>query len=303
MPQRSGPCEPWCPRSVTSEAVASSFAFVGQSEAFQKVELRARVTGFLNERAFVEGEQVTRDEQMFVIDPSEYVANRDAAKAKVAGSQATLSEAVLNLERYRKLLEKGTASQAKYDEAVAKEGQARADLEAAKADLKRAELDVGYTKITSPIEGRVGSASVDVGNLIGPDSGVLATVVTLAPIHVAFSISEREYLNFRQAMKEGKQGEVKPRIQLANDKVYPHDGTLDIDINATEFGAEFGRVIEYYTGYVFQIELPELRRAGQIAGGGRYDGLLSELGSPERVPAVGCAIHTERLLMAAGGGD
>lgn len=76
---------------------------------------------------------------------------------------------------------------------------------------------------------------------------------------------------------------------------------LDIDINATEFGAEFGRAIEYYTGFVFQIELPEYGRAGQIAGGGRYDGLLSELGASERVAAVGCAIHTERLLAAVGG--
>lgn len=77
---------------------------------------------------------------------------------------------------------------------------------------------------------------------------------------------------------------------------------LDIDINTTEFGAEFGRAIEYYTGFVFQIEIPEQGRAGQIAGGGRYDGLLSELGAPVRVPAVGCAIHTERLLAAVGGG-
>lgn len=77
---------------------------------------------------------------------------------------------------------------------------------------------------------------------------------------------------------------------------------LDIDINTTEFGAVYGRSIEYYTGFVFQIEIPERGRAGQIAGGGRYDGLMSELGSPERVPAVGCAIHTERLLAAVGGG-
>lgn len=75
----------------------------------------------------------------------------------------------------------------------------------------------------------------------------------------------------------------------------------DIDLNACEFGAEFGRNLEYYTGLVFQIEVPDMGRAGQVAGGGRYDGLLSDLGAPEPVPAVGCAIHTERLLAAVTG--
>lgn len=74
-----------------------------------------------------------------------------------------------------------------------------------------------------------------------------------------------------------------------------------LDVKAMEFGAEFGRELEYYTGFVFQIELPDLGRSGQIAGGGRYDGLLAEIGAPRRVPAVGCAIHTERLLSAVKG--
>lgn len=74
-----------------------------------------------------------------------------------------------------------------------------------------------------------------------------------------------------------------------------------VDIDDMEFGAVFGRNIEYYTGFVFQIELPKAGKAGQVAGGGRYDGLLTELGAPRRIPAVGCAIHTERLLAGVNG--
>jgi ATP phosphoribosyltransferase regulatory subunit len=74
-----------------------------------------------------------------------------------------------------------------------------------------------------------------------------------------------------------------------------------VDVEDIEFGAVFGRNLEYYTGFVFQIEMPKAGKAGQVAGGGRYDGLLTELGAPRRIPAVGCAIHTERLLAAVNG--
>jgi membrane fusion protein (multidrug efflux system) len=212
---------------VISKPVAASSDFVGQTEAFQSVDLRARVTGFLLKQSFKEGNTVKKDDVLFVIDPSEYNAKRDVAAAKVEHAKAVILEAQNQLRRYAKLEASGTFSPAQLDKAKADEGKARADLAAAEADLKTAELDVGYTKVIAPIDGRIGGSSVDGGNLIGPDSGVLATVVDLDPVRVNFAVSERSYLDYTQAIKEGKTSGFTPKIQLANDQMYPHDGKLD----------------------------------------------------------------------------
>lgn len=219
---------------VVAKPVAATLEFVGQTEAFQSVDLRARVTGFLLEQKFAEGEAVKKDELLFVIDPSEFKAARDGAAAKVARAQATIEEAELQLVRYRTLTERGTTSEAKLDEAKAKAGQARADLAGAKADLERAELDVGYAKIQSPINGRIGASAVDAGNLIGPDSGILATVIALDPIRVTFPISERDYLDYTKTRLEGKQEKFTPKIRLANDKLYEQDGKFDFIDNRVD---------------------------------------------------------------------
>ena len=219
---------------VVSKPVAASVEFVGQTEASQSVDLRARVTGFLLKQAFKDGNAVKKGEVLFVIDPSEFNAARDVAAAKVERANATIEEAENQLARYKKLEQSGTFSPAQLDAARAKEGQARADLAAAEAELKRAELDVGYTRIISPIDGRIGGSSVDAGNLIGPDSGILASVVALHPIRVNFAVSERDYLDYTQSRRNGKTAGFTPKIRLANDQIYPHDGTLDFIDNRVD---------------------------------------------------------------------
>jgi membrane fusion protein (multidrug efflux system) len=236
---------------VVARPVAASVEFVGQTEAFQSVDLRARVKGFLLEQGFKEGNTVKKGDVLFVIDPSEYEAAREVAAAKVGRAKATLLEAANQLERYATLEASGTFSPAQLDAAKAKEGQARADLAAAAADLKRAELDVGYTKITSPIDGRIGASSVDAGNLVSPDSGVLATVVALDPIRVNFAVSERAYLEYTQARKDGVNTGFTPQIKLANGKVYPHDGKLDYIDNKVDASTGTIRV---------RVEFPNLDR-------------------------------------------
>jgi membrane fusion protein, multidrug efflux system len=216
---------------VVSSPVSFAVEFVGQTQAVQKVDLRARVTGFLLERGFQEGGTVSEGDPLFVIDQAEYAAARDAAAARLARAEATLLEDDKNLERYRILAEGGTASEARLDEAIAKQGQSNADVTSARADLARADLDLGYTDIVSPISGHIGRSSVDVGNLIGPDTGVLATVVTLDPIQVVFSVSERDFLTYREAVRDGKERAFAPYVRLSNDALYAHRGELDfIDV-------------------------------------------------------------------------
>ncbi|MGI9413968.1 MAG: efflux RND transporter periplasmic adaptor subunit [Hyphomicrobiales bacterium] len=221
---------------VVSKPISATVEFVGRTEAFRKVEIRARVTGVLLDCAFAEGGTVKSGDLLYDIDPAEFIARRDAAAAAVQRVEATIREAERQLARYEELTAKGTASEAKLDEAKAKAGQARADLAAAKAELVQAEINLGYTKITSPIDGRIGRSSVDAGNLIGTDSGVLATVVTLDPIHVVFSISEREHLNYEKHTKAGTVEQFTPRIRLSNDELFPNPGKIDFidnEIDAT----------------------------------------------------------------------
>lgn len=211
---------------VVASQVTTSIEYVGRTYAMQQVDLRARVTGFLTQRSFEEGGRVEAGQPLFRIDPSEYEAARKAAAAAVERADATLVEARQTLARSRELAARGTVSQAKLDEGVAAEAQARADLDAVKAELERAALNLSWTIVETPIAGRAGAAGVDVGNLIGPESGVLTTVVDIDPIRVEFAISERELLTFRQRQQTGTVQTYTPRLRLANGEMFEPAGTI-----------------------------------------------------------------------------
>ncbi len=210
--------------AVTSQPYAASQEFVGKTEAYRAVDLRARVTGFLVEKTFNEGENVEKDEVLYRIDPAEFQAAVAAATAGVERAQAAFTEADTTLGRTKTLTEKGTLSQANLDEAVAAQSRAKADLSAAEADLETAKINLGYTEINTPIEGRIGVTAVDVGNLIGPDTGVLATVIDLDPMRVAFSLSERTYLTVVEISKAGGGPALVPRIRLSTGDMYGEEG-------------------------------------------------------------------------------
>ncbi len=220
--------------AVTSKDIAGSTEFVGRTQASQRVDVRARVSGTLLKRPFAEGADVKTDALLFEIDPAEFDAAVAAAEATLAKAQASLDELERNRGRFEVLLERETASQAQYDIAKSKADQARADVAGAEADLQRAKLDLGYATIRSPISGRSGLATVDVGNIIGPDSGVLVTILNLDPMDVFFSIGERDYLNFMETVKKGKDEKFTPYIRLANDRLYEQAGELDVVDNKVD---------------------------------------------------------------------
>ncbi len=220
--------------AVQKQDVSASIDFIGRSEASQRVEVRARVSGVLMERPFKEGEPVAAGDLLFRIDPAEFEAKVASAEADVARADAEVVQAANSLERFTELLSRDVASKAKFDEAKAKDGSAKAQRAAAKAALKTAQLNLGYTKITSPMAGRIGRAKADVGNLIGADTGVLATVVKLDPINVVFAVGERAYLDHMGRVKAGTNEKRVPRIRLANDTLYPHPGTFDLIDNEVD---------------------------------------------------------------------
>ena len=209
--------------------ITEQWEFIGRAAAVDKVELRARVKGFLGERKFRDGDMVKKDEVVFTIEPETYQAAVDQKLAQRDSAQAALANADLQLQRATELLRTNTGTKQTYDQRLSEQLQAKANLEDARAQLRDSEIQLSYTTIKSPIAGRIGRASVSPGNLVGPDSGVLATVVSETPIRVLFPITQRELLEAKRDAQIGDPPDV--RLRLADGSLYKEKGKLDfIDI-------------------------------------------------------------------------
>ena len=167
---------------VATADVTPTASFTGRIEAIFKVDLRARVDGFLQKRLFREGADVSEGDLLLVIEKGLYEAAVDQAKAAIVSAEATLKLADIEVGRQTELLSRSVGAQARVDEVTAKQGEARGNLLAQKAALAKAQLQLSYTDIAAPIAGRIGRANVSVGNFVGPNSGILATIVSQDPI-------------------------------------------------------------------------------------------------------------------------
>ena len=209
--------------------IADQFEFIGRAAAVDKVELRARVKGFLGPRLFADGDQVKKDQVVFTIERDPYQAAVDQKLAQRDAARAALTNAELQLKRAAELLRTNTGTRATYDQRLSEQLQAKAQLEDAGAQLRDAEIQLSYTEIKSPIDGRIGRAAFSPGNIVGPDSGVLATVVSEKPIRVLFPVTQREFLDARRDKAAGDPLIV--RLRLADGNIYDEKGQLDfIDI-------------------------------------------------------------------------
>ncbi|MEM7169741.1 MAG: efflux RND transporter periplasmic adaptor subunit [Pseudomonadota bacterium] len=220
---------------VVREDVTPSFEFVGRVEAVNSVELRARVEGFLEKRNFEEGGEVKKGQLLFLIEQPPYQAQVDQAKAELAGAEATLENAKVTLARNQKLIERGTVSQASLDEATAGEREANAQVLQKKAALEKAKIDFGYTEIHAPIDGTIGRADITVGNLVGPTSPPLANIVSLDPIYVIISVSEKDLLEARRSGEiQNDKNTLIPRLELSDGKDYASPGKFDFIDNRVD---------------------------------------------------------------------
>ena len=210
-------------------AIADQAEFIGRAAAVDKVDLRARVKGFLGPRKFNDGDLVKKDEVVFTIEPETYQAAVDQKIAQRDSATAALTNADMQLQRATELLRTNTGTRQTYDQRLSEQLQAKANLEDAKAQLRDAEIQLSYTEIRSPIEGRIGRAAVSPGNLVSPDSGVLATVVSETPIRVMFPVTQRELLEAKRNASIGDPPAV--RLKLADGSLYKEKGKIDfIDI-------------------------------------------------------------------------
>lgn len=217
--------------AVEDEDVAQDTEFVGRIEAIQRVDVRARVQGFLDEVAFREGQDVKENDLLFTIESDLYDAALAQAKSQQVSAAATLRNAQLTLDRREALFKRQTGTQADRDQARADRDAAAAAVESAKAAVRTAELNQSYTRIRSPIAGRVGKANITEGNLVGPESGVLTTVIQLDPIRVVYSISERDLVTVRQKQQGVAPEQINagfvPTLELPNGTIYPEKGQID----------------------------------------------------------------------------
>ena len=169
-----------------------SYEFVGETQSSQQVEIRARVSGFLEQRLYTEGAMVKTGQVMFRMDQKPFKAALDAAQAELAQQQARLTTARSNLARVRPLAAKNALSQKDLDESVGQEQAAAAAVEAAKANVTNAKLNLGYTTISSPVDGLSSYAKKQVGSYIDASNSLLTYVAKLDPIWINFSLSENE---------------------------------------------------------------------------------------------------------------
>jgi membrane fusion protein, multidrug efflux system len=207
-------------RSMTKQ-----FEFVGRAEALEKVDLRARVQGYLGPRLFKDGDGVKEGQLVFTIEKEPFEAAVDQRQAQLASAQATLANADQQLQRTAELVRKGNAPVAQLDQRTAEQGQAKAAVMEAEANLRDAQIQLSYTDIKSPISGRIGRPAVSPGNLVGPDTGVLATVVQEDPMQVLFSVTQREMLDAKRDTDSN--GKVRARVRLADGSLYDKQGRID----------------------------------------------------------------------------
>ncbi|MEJ2078551.1 MAG: efflux RND transporter periplasmic adaptor subunit [Acidobacteriota bacterium] len=224
---------------VEKMAIAESDEYVGRTESVSTVDLRARVTGYLVKRTFDEGADVRKGQLLYVIEQEPYQAAVEAAEAAVAQTEATLENARKYLGRLNTVKDAGGASKANLDSSEGTVLETRALLKQRQAQLVQAKLNLGYTEIRAPISGRIGRTAIHVGNLVGPDSGVLATIVRLDPMWVTFPISERDYLALQEELGAGLNGrraipQLVPTIRLVDGSVFPHPGRIDFQDNRVD---------------------------------------------------------------------
>lgn len=220
--------------------------WVGALDGYVNAVIRPQVTGYLIKQNYREGDLVKKGQVLFEIDPRTFKAALDQAKAQLAQQKARHVTAQANLARVRPLAEKNALSQKDLDDAVGAELSTRSAVEAAQAAVEEAQLNIGFTKIASPVDGIAGIAKAQLGNLVGPSmQSELTSVSTVNPIKVYINVSEQEYLSANASGKSA--ANIPLELILADGSVYPHKGKLvlaDRQIDPTTGTLKVGSVFE-----------------------------------------------------------
>lgn len=220
-------------QAAEKRPLTRSFPFVGRVEALDKVELRARVQGFLQRRVFQEGAVVKEGDLLIVIEKAPFEAALAQQRAGLAVAQAAAQNTAVQLARARELSRTQNIPQATVDQRAAEDAQARAQVLEAQAQVRNAEINLGYTDIKAPLDGRIGRSNFTAGAFVGPDLGALAVIVREEPMTVSFSVPQRMMVEARRSGLADEKFAV--RAILADGKPYAHTGTVDfVDVQVDQ---------------------------------------------------------------------
>ena len=252
--------------------------YVGHFEAVDQVDVRPRVSGYLQSIGFKDGAEVRKGQVLFVIDPRPYQAALDLAKAQAARAQATLDNARISLTRGKTLLDARAISQEEYDNRQAAEKQAQADLEAAQAQVRSNALNLEFTRVIAPLNGRISDRRVAPGNLVTADVTVLTSIVDNDPIRFSFEGSEGLYLKYQRENSEGSRRSSRTaanpvEIRLQDEAEYRWKGRMEFVDNTlnTSAGTIRGRaVVANPNGFL----TPGMFGHMRLLGSGPYDAML-----------------------------
>ena len=210
---------------ATKQDVQVAKEWVGSMDGSVNAVIRAQVSGYLTKQIYKEGDLVKKGQVLFQIDPRTFQAAADQARADVAQKKARWDQTQANLARVKPLAEQNAVSKKDLDDAIGNEASAHSAYDAAKSALDKAQLDLGFTKITSPIDGVAGVAKAQIGNLVGPgQTEELTTVSTVDPVKVWVPISEQEFLHAQSSKPAPGQPKRKIELVLADGSVYPKPG-------------------------------------------------------------------------------
>lgn len=248
---------------VVEKAVLETQEFSGRLEAIDVVEIRSRVSGYITAVNFKPGAEVKKGDVLFVIDPRPYQAEADRTQAAAGAARARADLARLELQRADRLLADKAIAQREFDERDASQKELDASARAAAAEHEAARLNLAYTRVTAPINGRVSKAEITLGNLVDA-TAVLTSVVSLDRIYASFDGDEDTYLRVSRRIHKGEAVDVK--IGLANEQGYPHSGKLEFVDNQLDSRSGSVRMRATLANAERQLA-PGLFARVQVAGG------------------------------------
>ena len=255
---------------VVQKQVAETQEFSGRLEAVEHVDIRPRVSGYITAVNFTPGAEVKKGQVLFVIDPRPYQAEAERAEAAAKSARAKAELARLELNRDERLLGDKAIAQREYDASASSQKQLDADARAAEAQAEAARLNLSYTRVTAPIDGRVSKAEITLGNLVDA-SAVLTSIVSLDRIYASFDGDEETYL---RVSGEAHKGEAVPvHVGLADEDGFPHEGKLEFVDNQLDARTGSVRMRALFANRD-RTMAPGLFARVQIGGGQPRDELL-----------------------------
>ncbi|HYM31173.1 MAG TPA: efflux RND transporter periplasmic adaptor subunit [Candidatus Cybelea sp.] len=219
--------------TAVRKLVTQSSEYVGRIQATDRVNLVARVTAFLEQRLFVEGAEVKQGELLYRLEQGPFLADVQAKQAAITQLKAQLQNAAASLYRAKSLLNTPAGQQSTLDTATANDQSLRAQLLGAEAQLQQSQINLGYTEIRAPIDGKIGRTAVTIGNYVSPSSGVLATIVSQDPMYVVFAVSSRTVIDLRRRAAEKSDASAAGiKIRLPDGRIYGQTARLDFIDNS-----------------------------------------------------------------------